>query len=335
MVENTVATLLKNAIHHHQSGKLQLAEKGYREVLAQMPKHPDAHHNLGLVAVQVGLLEQALPHLQQALYVNFNHPQYWISYINVLIKLEKIDIVIKTLTLAKKSQLPEDFFENIYRQLSNTISLDLVVLFRETGEYDAAATGINIWLMQHPEDAEAYALQSQIAWLMQDEKTAKNAILKAQKINSTLPLVIKNYARFLLREKKFDEAWTIIQAYLQQQSNDLEALLIRASLMASMGKTGAARTQVQKIIKQKNDYAEALLINSQLNFELKDYNEALKFAEISLTIKPHFFQAWHIKGEIYFSLKKYNEASQAFERLLTYDPKKHRRFSTVRRYRTR
>lgn len=321
MIENTVATLLENAIHHHQKGELQQAEKGYREILAQMPKHPDAHHNLGLIAVQVGFLEQALPHLQQALYINFNHRQYWMSYLNVLIKLNKIDHVIKTLTLSKKSQLPHNFFENIYRQLSNTISLDLVVSFREAGEYEAAAIGIHIWLMQYPEDAQAYALQSQIAWLMQDEQTAKNAILKAQTINSTLPLVIKNYARFLLREKNFDEAWAIIQAYLQQQENDLEALLIRASLMASMGKTGAARTQVQKIIKQKNDYAEALAINSQLNFDLKDYNEALKYADLSLAIKPHLFQAWYIKGEIYFLLKKYNEASQAFEKLLTYDAK--------------
>lgn len=79
------AALLQHAIAHHQAGRLADAEALYRTILQQAPHHPDAHHNLGQLARQVGQPRAALPHLQAAVNANPSVGQYWLSLIAALI----------------------------------------------------------------------------------------------------------------------------------------------------------------------------------------------------------------------------------------------------------
>lgn len=47
----TVEAALQQAITAHQAGQLPQAEAAYRAILAAQPSHPDANHNLGVLAV--------------------------------------------------------------------------------------------------------------------------------------------------------------------------------------------------------------------------------------------------------------------------------------------
>ena len=51
----TIEQAFQIAVQHHQAGRLSQAEQLYRQILAQMPNHPDALHLLGVVAHQAGL----------------------------------------------------------------------------------------------------------------------------------------------------------------------------------------------------------------------------------------------------------------------------------------
>ena len=62
-----IAALMKSALHHHQSGELPLAQKLYREVLALNPRHVDALHLLGVVALQTNRADIALKLIRQAI----------------------------------------------------------------------------------------------------------------------------------------------------------------------------------------------------------------------------------------------------------------------------
>jgi thioredoxin-like negative regulator of GroEL len=55
-MELTVDQALQQGIAAHKEGKLQDAERLYRAILQAQPKHPDANHNLGVLAVAVGNL---------------------------------------------------------------------------------------------------------------------------------------------------------------------------------------------------------------------------------------------------------------------------------------
>jgi Flp pilus assembly protein TadD len=56
------AAILKQAVQQHRAGRLDDAERLYRDVLAVQPHQRDVHHNLGAVLARRGRLKEALPH---------------------------------------------------------------------------------------------------------------------------------------------------------------------------------------------------------------------------------------------------------------------------------
>lgn len=53
--------VLLQAIAHHRAGRLQETEQLYRSVLQASPDQPDANHNPGVLACQVGQAKGASP----------------------------------------------------------------------------------------------------------------------------------------------------------------------------------------------------------------------------------------------------------------------------------
>ena len=81
-----MSDVLQKALQHHRAGELPQAEQLYRTILETQPNHPDANHNLGVIAVTVNKPELALPFFKLALETNPNQAQFWLSYIDALIK---------------------------------------------------------------------------------------------------------------------------------------------------------------------------------------------------------------------------------------------------------
>ena len=92
----------------HQNGRFQEAEKIYRSVLRTHPKNGVANHNLGVLKVGLGKTALALPHFQTALEADVNQHQYWISYIDALIKLNQIGSARKLLMQGRERGLKGD-----------------------------------------------------------------------------------------------------------------------------------------------------------------------------------------------------------------------------------
>ena len=77
-------------IEAHKAGQVQEADRLYTAILKAQPKHPDANHNMGVLAVGVGKVQEALPFFKTALEANPATAQFWLSYIDTLIKLGKL-----------------------------------------------------------------------------------------------------------------------------------------------------------------------------------------------------------------------------------------------------
>ena len=60
-MEMTLLEALRKGVDAQQAGQIQDAERLYTAILKAQPKHPDANHNMGVLAVGVGKVEQALP----------------------------------------------------------------------------------------------------------------------------------------------------------------------------------------------------------------------------------------------------------------------------------
>ncbi len=66
-MSTSVHTAFQRALAHHQNGRLQDAEQLYLQVLEAMPRHADALHLLGVIALQCGNFEAAADLIQQAI----------------------------------------------------------------------------------------------------------------------------------------------------------------------------------------------------------------------------------------------------------------------------
>ena len=81
------------------------------------PQHPDANHNMGVLAVDIGKVQEALPFFKTALEVNPNIAQNWLSYIDALIKLDKTDDAQAVFDKSRNKGLEGDDFDEIEKRL--------------------------------------------------------------------------------------------------------------------------------------------------------------------------------------------------------------------------
>ncbi|MDO8206576.1 MAG: sulfotransferase [Gallionella sp.] len=80
---------LQKAVHCHQAGQLQAAEELYRSILQIQPNQPDANHNLGLIAIHVGMPASGLPYLQNAWKINPHKEQFCLTLTECLLTMER------------------------------------------------------------------------------------------------------------------------------------------------------------------------------------------------------------------------------------------------------
>ena len=117
MTELTIDQALQQGIEAHKAGQVQEADRLYTAILKAQPKHPDANHNMGVLAVGVGKVEQALPLFKTALEANPATAQFWLSYIDTLIKLEKFADAKAVLDQARSKGAKGDGFDKLEQHL--------------------------------------------------------------------------------------------------------------------------------------------------------------------------------------------------------------------------
>lgn len=83
------ADAFQRAVACHRSERWQEAEQLYKSVLKSHPDHPDANHNLGLLAFRFGHGQPALDLIHRAIAVRGDMAAYRISYCEVLQALKR------------------------------------------------------------------------------------------------------------------------------------------------------------------------------------------------------------------------------------------------------
>ena len=66
----TLDQALQKAVEANKAGQIQEADRLYKAILQAQPKHPDANHNMGVLAAGVSKVQEALPFFKTALEAN-------------------------------------------------------------------------------------------------------------------------------------------------------------------------------------------------------------------------------------------------------------------------
>ena len=123
-MELTIEQAMQQGVAAHKEGKLQDAERLYRAILQSQPAHPDANHNVGLIAVSVNQVEAALPFFKTALDANPKIEQFWFSYINALIKEKQFETATQVIQQGR--------LQEVAREKLNALE-EALTLFRDSG----------------------------------------------------------------------------------------------------------------------------------------------------------------------------------------------------------
>ena len=119
-MELPVDQALQQGIAAHKEGNLQDAERLYRAILQAQPNHPDANHNLGVLAVAVGKPVEAIPLFKLALEANSQVEQFWLSYIDALITLKRFDEAKRVLAEGDKSGVSSEKLDALNQRLEGS-----------------------------------------------------------------------------------------------------------------------------------------------------------------------------------------------------------------------
>ena len=118
-MELTIQQALQQGVAAHKEGKLQDAERLYRAILNSQPKHADANHNLGVLAVSVNKVNVALPLLKTALEANPKIEQFWLSYIDALVKEQQFKYAKQVVEQAKNQGIAGNKLKTLEETLAS------------------------------------------------------------------------------------------------------------------------------------------------------------------------------------------------------------------------
>jgi protein O-GlcNAc transferase len=114
---------LQEGIAAQNEGRLDVAAQLYRAILQAHPAHADANHNLGILAVTVGQAEEALFLFKTALQTSPQTEQFWLSYIDCLIKTSSFDEAIQALDDSDRAGVAQETLDVMRRQLASRDAL--------------------------------------------------------------------------------------------------------------------------------------------------------------------------------------------------------------------
>ncbi len=167
---NDTETIFKTAFESHQNKDLESAAKGYLEILSHEPNHANALHLMGLVHLDRGEYESALPLIEKSLEFAPDELQWQLNYGKLLSKSGKIEQAIKAylkvLSMSVdctdvQSALSDlycktgDFTKALRFNNSNQAAMKgLSDRCRETGNYTEALLSYYKILCDHPENKD-------------------------------------------------------------------------------------------------------------------------------------------------------------------------------------
>ena len=293
-MELTLDQALQKGIEAHKAGKVQEADAYYTSILKANPKHPDANHNMGVLAVGVGKVEEALPFLKTALEVNPNITQFWLSYINALIKLDQMDQAKAALEKARQAGAKGESLDQIEQRIGSPSS-------RNSNEQDLSQNQIQHLINLYN--------QGQLRKVFEQTKTLTERHHNSLVLWNLMGATAAQLGKLGQAVEAFNKVLIIDPNWAETHKN-LGNVLIR------QGKLDEAIEAYNKALAIKPDYAEAYW---NLSGTAESIGEAKKYLEKCLKVSPN-----HLKAKLTLSALKFYEGDKSeFNELIKSDLRDH------------
>ena len=327
-MELTTKQALQQAVAAHNAGNLQEAERAYQAILQSQPKHPDANHNLGLIAISANQIEAALPLLKTALDANSNVEQFWMSYIDALFKNNQVKDAKQAIKKAVKKGFNAKKLQALRSQLKNVSdnkvpSQELLISLLEhyqngrLSEAEKLATDIS---QQFPSDNFSWKILAVIFKSTGRNSEAVDANQRAvalspqdREAHYNFANTLKELGRLSEAEVSYKQAITLKPDYTLAHNN-------LGNTLQELGRLDEAEASYKQAIALKSDYAEA---HSNLGVTLKELgrlDEAEASCAQAIALKPDYALAHSSLGNTLQELGRLDEAEASYKQAIALKP---------------
>lgn len=101
-LDDDIALVMQAAFEHHRKQEFDEAAALYGVVVDAVSNHANAHYHLGVLRMQTGRPDEAVPHFEVALGGAPNNAQVWVDYVNALVESNQIEAARIALDLAQQ-----------------------------------------------------------------------------------------------------------------------------------------------------------------------------------------------------------------------------------------
>jgi len=298
-MEKTIEETLQLGITAHKEGKFKDAERLYRTILQSLPLHADANHNLGVLAASAKNLNDALPLYKNALDANPKKEQFWLSYIDALIKKKQFSDVKNVIEQAKKKGITSEKLNILKAQLASVIE----------AEHNSAISP------------------------PRDQLTSLLNHYQAGRLGDAEKLAISITREF----PKHQFGWKVLGAVFQKTGRIRQSLVPGkksvllgpqdaaahnnlANTLKELGSLAYAEASYNQAIALKPDYAEAISNLGNMYKQLGDLGKAEASYNRAIALKPEFFEAYSNLGVTLQALGRLEEAEANYKQAIALKP---------------
>ena len=330
MAELTIADALNLGVEAHKAGKVQEADRYYTAILEAQPEHPDANHNLGVLAVGLGKQTQALPFFEKALEANASIDQYWLSYVDALVKLKKLDDAQIVIKKAKANGLSDELIKRLEGITSSQNigsdrspsqeEVDQLMALYNQGQLAAVVGQTQKLIEQYPHAFVIWNILGAANKGLGRLNEAVAAFQKATQLNPSNPDGHNNLGTALQDQGKLAEAIEAYQEALSLKPDYAEAYNNMGNTLKEQNELEESIEAYKKALSLKPDYAEAY---NNMSNTLKDQGkleEAIEVYKKALYLKPDYAEAYNNMGNALKSQGKLKAAIEAYDKALSINP---------------
>ena len=327
-MELTLDQALQEAVAAHKEGKLQDAEHLYRAILQGQPNHPDANHNLGVLAVAVGKPHEAIPLFKLALEANPQIGQFWLSYIDALIKVNNFDDAKRVVFEGEKSGLPSDKLDALKQRLqvaaSSTMTKPVKGQTLQEKRKKLAEKKKNKRRKSQGSPC-AEPSREQLNHLLAHYQAGK--LEEAEALASSLaqqfpkhPFGWKVLGAVFIQTGRLSESLLPMREAVRLSPQDADAHNNLGNSLRELGKLADAEASYRKAIALKSDFAEALNNLGVTLRELGRFDDAEASYRKAIALKPDYAEAHYNFGDTLRELGRLDDAEASCRKAIALKP---------------